>query len=199
MNFEAALGALETAGVKFVIVGAYAAVVQGAGLATQDLDLCYERSPKNLKALASVLNDMHARLRGAPEGLPFLLDERTLAQGMNFTFETDFGDLDLLGELSGVGQYADLTRDAVILEIAGRSYQAASLDAIIRSKRAAGRPKDLNALPELEAIRGMAKKTKGQRRSKLQGRSCLLFPSLVMRDGPAREVSQIFNLLVQPS
>src|SRR5260370_19485204 len=113
MNFEAALSALVDAGVNFVIVGAYAAYAHGANQLTQDLDVCYERTPENLKRLASVMKDLHASLRGAPENLPFLMDERTLAQGMNFTLTTDFGDLDLLGELSVVGQFSELASDAV--------------------------------------------------------------------------------------
>jgi len=84
-----------------------------------------------------------------------MFDERTLAQGMNFTFETDFGDIDLLGELSGIGQFSDVARDAVSIELYGLQVRVASLDALIRSKRAAGRPKDLNALPELEALKEM--------------------------------------------
>jgi hypothetical protein len=153
MNFEAALKSLTTAKVNFIVVGAYAGVVQGVVLVTRDLDICYERTPENMKRLAGALVPYHPNLRGAPPGLPFTLDERTLAQGMNFTFETDFGDIDLLGELSGVGQFRDLARDAVELEIYGMQVRVASLDALIRSKRAAGRPKDLVALQELEAIR----------------------------------------------
>jgi hypothetical protein len=88
-------------------------------------------------------------------GLPFTLDKQTLAQGMNFTFQTDFGDIDLLGELSGVGQFPDLARDAVLVELYGIQILVASLDSLIRSKRAAGRPKDLNVLPELEALKAL--------------------------------------------
>ena len=160
MNFEAALKSLTTAKVNFIVVGAYAAVVQGVGLVTRDLDICYERTSENMKRLATALAPYHPNLRGAPPGLPFTLDERTLAQGMNFTFQTDFGDIDLLGELSGVGQFRDLDNDAVVLKLYGMQVRVASLDALIRSKRAAGRPKDLVALTELEAIRESRSKNK---------------------------------------
>jgi predicted nucleotidyltransferase len=152
-NFTGALKVLSEAKVKFILVGAYAAVLQGSAQVTQDIDICYERTPDNLKRLAAALRPYHPRLRGAPQGLPFVLDEKTLAQGMNFTFESDFGDIDLLGELSGVGQFPALARDAVTLDLDGVEIRVASFDALIRSKRAAGRPKDLQMLPELEALK----------------------------------------------
>jgi len=164
MNFEAAFKALMAAEVSFIVVGAYAAVVQGSGQVTRDLDICYERTPENMKRLAAALGPHHPNLRGAPPGLPFKLDERTLAQGMNFTLQTDFGDIDLLGNLSGVGQFPELARDAVLLELFGMQVRVASLDALIRSKRAAGRPKDLLSLPELEAIRDSQPATKGPKK-----------------------------------
>ena len=152
-NFTAALRVLSEAKVNFIVVGAYAAVLQGSAQVTQDIDICYERTPENMKRLSAALRPHHPRLRGAPVGLPFVLDQKTLVQGMNFTFETDFGDIDLLGELSGVGQFQALARDAVSIDLDGVRIRVASLDAVIRSKRAAGRAKDLTTLPELEALR----------------------------------------------
>jgi hypothetical protein len=154
-NFKAALVALGDAKVNYIVVGAYAGVLQGSAQVTQDIDICYERKPENMRRLVAALLPHHPQLRGAPAGLPFVLDERTLAQGMNFTFQADFGDIDILGELSGVGQFPELARDAVLIELYGMQIRVASLDSLIRSKRAAGRPKDLNALPELEALQEM--------------------------------------------
>lgn len=154
-KFAAALTMLADAGVSFVVVGGYASTLQGSGYLTQDLDICYERTPENMKRLAAALEHLHPRLRGAPDGVPFLLDERTLSQGMNFTLETDLVDIDLLGELSGIGQFSEVERDAVSLKLYDKVYRVASLDTLIRSKRAAGRPKDLNILPELEALKAL--------------------------------------------
>jgi hypothetical protein len=166
-NFKDALTILSRAKVSFIVVGAYAGVLQGSAQVTQDLDICHERTPANLKLLVAALAPYHPRLRGAPADLPFVLDERTLAQGMNFTFQTDFGDIDLLGELSGVGQFPAVARDAVWIELYGFPIRVASLDAVIRSKRAAGRAKDLNALPELEALKEMhAIKDPGRKENK---------------------------------
>ncbi len=154
-KFAATVKLLADAHVNFVVIGGYAAMLHGSAFLTQDLDICYERSPENLKWLATALAPIHPRLRGAPEGIPFSLDERTLTQGMNFTLQTDWIDLDLLGEISGVGQFHDVVRNAENIEVNGAAYLVASLDTIIRSKQAAGRPKDRNALPELEALRDL--------------------------------------------
>jgi hypothetical protein len=104
-NFEAVLTALAKANVTFVVVGGYAAMLLGSALVTQDLDICYERTPENMERLVSALRPYHPRLRGAPESLPFLFDVQTLSNGMNFTLATDLGDIDLLGHLSGLGEF----------------------------------------------------------------------------------------------
>lgn len=136
----------------FVVIGGYAAVIHGSAQLTRDLDICYERTPDNMKRLAEAIAPYHPRLRGAPPGLPFVFDQQTLAQGMNFTLETDLGDIDLLGEVSGLGQYPEVSRDAVRVQLHGGYYRVASLEALIQSKRAAGRAKDVSILPELEAL-----------------------------------------------
>lgn len=153
MDFETALRVLDEGGVKFVIVGGFAATAHGGTLVTRDLDVCYERTPDNLKRLAAALAPYHPRLRGAPKGLPFVFDERTLAKGMNFMLATDLGAVDLLSDFADAGQFAQVARDAVRMSLFGRSYLVVSLDNLIRLKRAAGRPKDLNSLPELEALK----------------------------------------------
>ena len=96
INFEATLKLLAGAGVNFVVVGGYAATLHGSAYLTRDLDICYERTPENMQRLVSALRPYHPRLRGAPPELPFLFD-KTLANGMNFTLETDLGAVDLLG------------------------------------------------------------------------------------------------------
>jgi hypothetical protein len=89
--------------IELVIVGGVAATLQGSSYITNDLDICYARSQANLVSLADSLKDLHPRLRGAPAGLPFLWDSETLRRGLNFTLSTDWGDLDLLGEVAGIG------------------------------------------------------------------------------------------------
>ena len=91
-------------------------------------------------------------MRGVPAGLPFRWNRETLAAGLNFTLTTSLGDIDLMGEIPGGGGYSDLAPDAIRLRIFGTSCLCLNLKQLIRSKRAAGRPKDLEALAELEAI-----------------------------------------------
>jgi hypothetical protein len=85
---------------------------------------------------------------------------------MNFTFTTEIGDVDLFGELIGVGQYQDAIKGAEVLSLFGIPCRVASLDVIIRSKRAAGRPKDLNSLPELEGLQDCQSASESASRSK---------------------------------
>ncbi|MGH2596838.1 MAG: hypothetical protein ACRDH7_12850 [Actinomycetota bacterium] len=148
-----ALRVLADHGVRFVMIGGVAGATHGSPSVTQDLDICYERSPENLERLATALGSIHARLRGVDEDVPFSLDPTTLAAGDHFTFVTDVGDLDCLGIPAGTLGYDDLTKDAVAVDLDGLVVSVASLDALIRMKRAAGRPRDLAELEILGALR----------------------------------------------
>ncbi|MBI3831677.1 MAG: hypothetical protein HY291_19305 [Planctomycetes bacterium] len=150
VDFEAALALLKKHGVRFVVIGGLCARAYVSNYVTLDLDVCYERSNDNLKRLAAALREVHARLRDAPSGLPFKLDEKTLLMGANFTFETDVGPLDILGEIAGVGGYESAVRDAT--EFPAYAVPVLSLAQLVASKKAAGRPKDRLLLLELELI-----------------------------------------------
>jgi predicted nucleotidyltransferase len=91
-------------------------------------------------------------LRGAPPGLPFHWDKATLLRGLNFTLISSLGDIDLLGEIPGGGIYEDLLPGAIELSVFGMRCRCLSLAQLIQAKRAAGRPRDLEVLAELEAI-----------------------------------------------
>jgi hypothetical protein len=112
----------------------------------------YARSRANLERLENTLAPLRPYLRGAPQGLPFRLDVATLQSGLNFTLTTDIGELDLLGEVAGGGRYEDLLPESETLDLFGLSCRCLRLEALIRVKRAAGRPKDFEAVAELEAL-----------------------------------------------
>jgi hypothetical protein len=142
--------------VEFVIVGGVAMTLHGSAYMTFDLDVCYARPNENLRRLAAALSPHSPRPRDLPEALPFVWDASTLRNGMNFTLSTDLGDVDLLGEVKGVGSYNEAREASVIMQLYGYECRVFTLDALIASKRAAGRPKDLLVLPELEALREMS-------------------------------------------
>jgi hypothetical protein len=148
-----ALETLDRQGVRFVVIGAFAGRLLGSPSLTRDLDICYARDRENLEALAAALHELHARLRGVDEDVPFRLDAKTLANGDSFTFVTDAGDFDILGTPSGTTGYDELTRTAEETDLGGIRVQVASIDSLIRMKRAAGRPKDLIEVEVLAALR----------------------------------------------
>ena len=128
------------------------AIVHGAARATYARDVVYSRSPENIVRLVSALAPLEPYLRGAPRGLPFTWDTATVSRGLNFTLTTTAGDLDLFGEVTLSGAYEDLLPDTELVEVFGIKCRCLSLDRLIAVKRAAGRPKDLDAIAELEAI-----------------------------------------------
>jgi hypothetical protein len=150
-----ALEALVARRVRFVVIGGFASQLRGSPSLTGDTDLCCARDAENLERLALALSDLEASLRGAPRDLPFASDVRTLEAGDHFTFDTTAGALDILGHPSGIpGGYEELERAADQMEIApGLSVTVASIDDMIRMKRAAGRPKDLIEVEVLGALR----------------------------------------------
>lgn len=152
---ESLLTALCDADVSFVIIGGMAAVAHGSSFVTAVLDICYEREPQNYGRLHQALRPYKPRLRGAPEALPFTLDEATLHAGLNFTLTTDLGDLDLLGEVAGLGEYEAVKAQAEAVELYRRSVWILSLEGLIVSKEAATRPKDLRHLDELKALQAL--------------------------------------------
>lgn len=152
-DYSALLAALTDRDVQFVVVGATALVLHGSSRLTRDLDICYARARPNLAALAAALSRFSPTLRGAPPGLPFTLDTYTLESGLNFTLTTSAGDLDLLGEVTGLGAFPVVARMSEEMEVYGRKTRVLSLRGLVQAKRAAGRLKDLVDLAEIEEIR----------------------------------------------
>ncbi len=152
-DYRGLLTSLVGGGVDFILVGGVAAVVHGSARLTQDLDVVYSREAGNIHRLAEAVRPSSPYLRGAPAGLPFRWDEETLRRGLNFTLTTSLGSLDLLGEIAGGGSYEDLLPFTVELTIFGQVCRCLSLEKLIEVKRAAGRPRDLEAVAELEALR----------------------------------------------
>jgi hypothetical protein len=152
MNLIRAVQVLADAQVEFVIIGGWSAILHGSTYITRDLDICFSRGRENLNRLATALAPFHPRLRNFPTELPSIWDENTLRNGTVFTLDTDLGMLDLLAEVAGVGAYPEAFQHSVLVHSFDRDVRTLDLGALIRSKRAAGRAKDLALLPELEAL-----------------------------------------------
>jgi len=155
LDLHPLLGALLRHGVDFVVVGGVAGWIHGSSYPTFDLDVAYARDQGNLERLASALAELRARWRGGPPDLPIELDAAMLRNGTNFTFETSFGNFDVLGDISGVRDYDELRREARLEAYDGLEIRVASIDHLIAMKRAANRTKDRLMILEYKEIAGL--------------------------------------------
>jgi predicted nucleotidyltransferase len=151
-NFRGILPLLASNNVRFILIGGGAAIAHGLARTTYDVDVVYARDAENLRNLVTALQGHQPYLRGAPPGLPFRWDERTVQAGLNFTLTTSVGDLDLLGEVAGGGTYEQLLPFTQETEAFDIRCRVVTLERLIQLKRAAGRAKDLEAIAELQAL-----------------------------------------------
>jgi len=151
-DFGQLIPLLVNARLEFILVGGAAATAHGSARLTADLDIVYRRTKENVARLVRALAPCRPYPRGAPAGLPFLWEEGTVWNGLNFTRITALGAVDLLGEITGGGGFDELLPHAVTLRLFGVECRCLGLERLIQVKRAAGRPKDFEAIAELEAI-----------------------------------------------
>ena len=140
--------------VAFVVIGGVAARLRGAPLLTQEVDITPEPTAANMERLAAALGEMEARIRSAsePDGVGFPFDADLLASKLSWTLSTTFGDLDLILKPAGFEGFEELAEGASPLRVATQPdlyVEVAALSDVIMSKEAAGREKDLAALPLL--------------------------------------------------
>src|SRR5262249_35677298 len=126
-QFDKLLPLLANGDVEFILIGGVAGNVLGSARLTFDVDVLYDRSKANLERISKGLKPLAPYLRGAPPGLPFKLDVPTLRNGLNFTLTTNFGDLDLLGEVVGGGGYRDLLPHTFEVEAFGVKFRCVDL------------------------------------------------------------------------
>ena len=137
---------------RIVVVGGLAASLHGSAIITNDLDVCYDPDAANLRTLADILTSWEPYPRGWPAGLPFFMDARTFRTTPTFTLTTREGDIDFLHRVEPIGGYAECYAAALLVPAFGVTVPTLRLQDVIRAKRFANRPKDLAALPELEAV-----------------------------------------------
>lgn len=150
-NPTALLHVLSEHKVQFVVIGGLAAWVQGAPIVTTDVDIVYLATDENVAALVEALQDLNAYYRQRADKLVPVASalSATTAAGHHL-LRTKHGDLDVL-RTAAEHCYEDLCDQAVLFDIAGSRCLFASLAQIIELKEAAGRPKDLMALPAIRA------------------------------------------------
>lgn len=159
LNPQVLLATLERHKVDFVLIGALAARLYGFPRLTADADITPATGVANLERLATALKELDAKVytESVPEGLPFDCSARTLGRARMWNLVTNAGRLDIAFEPSGVNGYDGLREDAERFEAFGVRFLVASLDDIIRSKEAAGRPKDADDVVMLRALKRLRK------------------------------------------
>lgn len=150
---------LVDSGVDFVVIGGFAGVLHGATTVTRDLDVCAILSPDTIERLRSTLGDLHPRHRMTPQRLSFLQVPKPGESISNLYLETDWGVIDVLSSVLGVGDLDRLKAKAELFEIEGRQCRLVALEDLIKAKEALGREKDLLAAKELRAIATTRRRT----------------------------------------
>lgn len=153
LDAVAIVSVLERHGVQYVVIGAFAAIAQHAPIApTRDIDFTPNETTANLHRLSAALDELDARVRtdSVVGGLPFDHDAKSLRRATVWNLICRYGEFDISFRPSGFeGGYAQLATSAHRVEVQGVEFLVADLEDVIRSKEAAGRPKDLQVLPAL--------------------------------------------------
>ncbi len=144
-KFKDALEVLAKHRVDLVVVGGVAAVLNGAPIATFDLDVVHARSQDNLDRLAAALKDLEARYRDLG-GRDLRPETSALAGDGHHLLLTRCGPLDVLGQIGNGRRYEDLLPDAVTINVGSAIVRVLGLSTLIRTKEEAGREKDLAVL-----------------------------------------------------
>ena len=143
---------LAKAEVDFVLVGGLAAVTHGSSMATQDIDICCSLAPDNLLRIQSALEDLNPVHRMTTNLIPLKLTEENCKSLKNLYLETDWGQLDCLGEILGLGGFEEVKHLSETIRLDGNECRILRIDALIAAKKAMGRPKDIETIKQLEVI-----------------------------------------------
>jgi len=139
--------------VEFVVIGGVCAVYHGAPLATFDLDICCPFGEENVRRIEAAVHDLHPFHRLTTNHLPLATTRDSFAKLRNLYLQTDLGKLDCLSEVTGVGGFQAVLERSVVARLSYGDFRFLNLEALIASKQAAGRERDLVALRQLLAIR----------------------------------------------
>lgn len=141
------------ADIDFVIVGGFAATLHGSSLVTRDLDVCATLSSENVAKLRDALRELKRAHRLTSQKISFLDNPDPGTEIHNLYLRTDFGPVDILTSILGVGEFDRIRAASIDVELFGRTCRVMSLDDLILAKEALGQEKDLLAAKELRAVR----------------------------------------------
>jgi predicted nucleotidyltransferase len=139
--------------VNYVLVGGLAAAAHGSPQVTQDIDIYINLSSDNLNKLKNAVSSLHPVHRMHPNKPIFQESEESLALLKNIYLQTDYGQLDCLGEIKGLGYYKQVFEKSIEILLHGKQCRILTLDSLIIAKIAMGRPKDKEAVLILQAIK----------------------------------------------
>lgn len=152
-NLSSLLQRLVDAGVDFVLIGGFAGVVHGCTYVTQDIDICCDFSSANLLALQKALSGLHPVHRMTSNRKPLQLTEAACPQLKNLYLDTDIGQLDSLSFVDGIGDYQDVKNTSTAVKVRQMQLRVMSIDALIQAKKAMNRPRDKEAVLQLETLK----------------------------------------------
>lgn len=152
-NDQALLMRLKASGLEFVVIGGLCVVYHGVPVATFDLDICCPFGEENVLKIESAVKDLHPVHRLTADKLPLEVTRSSFKDLKNVYLQTDLGKLDCLGEVAGLGNYAQVLKMSISHSMSFGEFRMLSLDALIIAKTAAGRQKDLDAVRLLQAVK----------------------------------------------
>jgi predicted nucleotidyltransferase len=138
--------------IDFVIVGGFAAMLHGSALLTRDLDVCALLTEANVAKLRDTFRELNPTHRFTPQRLSFLDNPDPGVPLKNLYLQTEWGPVDILGSIMGVGDFDQVREASIEIELFGRKCRVIAVDALIKAKEAVGREKDKLAVKELRAI-----------------------------------------------
>ena len=150
---QALLTRLLAQGVEFIVIGGFCGILHGVSLVTKDLDICCRFSAANLRRVEAAVKDLHPFHRLAANKLPLELTDELCGRLKNLYLQTDLGKLDCLSEVLAVGSYEQALQRSMLCKMSFGELRILDIEALIASKEAVGRERDLAAVKQLTAIR----------------------------------------------
>lgn len=156
-DFTNLLERLAQANIEFVLVGGFAGVVHGCTYVTQDINICCDFTPANLMSLQETLSDFNPVHRMTPKRQKLKLTKKTCRDFKNLYLDTKIGQLDCLSLIDGIGNYKNVKQASRIIKLGKVKIRVLDIDALIKAKKALNRPRDRQAIKQLEAIKKLKK------------------------------------------